>query len=112
MAIHTDYFVPDPRLSTETTAGRQDYSALIIKSKGGLGRSLSWEGTDVGSGIITRLNADRSIRHALSKGPDIVVLAKNAYGSWIISTKTKRVPTRELWQGVEDIANHLLAAQV
>lgn len=112
MAYHTDYWVPDPRLSRKTGVGSQDFPLLLIRNKKGILRGLfrRWDGVDLSLGVIARLNGDRSIKKAMKKGPDVIILAKSTDGCWVISTNTRRAPSKEFWEGIEGIANHLLAA--
>ena len=105
---YTDYGVPDRKLATSSY--RFAMSTFRVKTFPVVGRvtDLHWSGNDRGPGIIDRLNSDTSIKQPIMESRDVAIQSHNEHGCWIISTKTREIPSRELWNCYQSIAQHLL----
>jgi hypothetical protein len=109
-----DYGVPDLRLS------RSEHKVLIQarfqKTLFGLGRvvDLVWRGEDSSLGIIHRLNNDLPLKNTLMRTNvyDFTIINYNNPSCWIISVAYPILPTEELWNCYQWIAEHLLSEWV
>ena len=101
----TDYGVPDPRLGPRMTGYIPN---LQIKSVRNVS-VLRWKGKDSDRGIINRLNSDISIKHPIMENRDVIIRADGYHKCWIIQVETREVPSKELWNCYQAIADHLLA---
>ena len=70
---------------------------------------LHWKGGDLGLGIIDRLNDEQLLKEPIMRSRDVTIAASGKYGYWSISTETREVPSRALWDCYQAIAGHLLA---
>jgi hypothetical protein len=105
----TEYGVPDPRL--EPKLAWLEVRSVRMKNFPLVGRvvDLRWEGKDSGLGIIKRLNSDISIKAPIMRSRDVKIRIHRYLRCWIMSTKTREVPSAELWDCYQAIARHLLA---
>ena len=105
---YTDYGVPDPRLEPDS----QEPFMHSVREKTFLGFGqvvdVQWEGEDWGTGVIHRLNSDHQLKHPIMESHDVKIEAIGDYGCWIMSTQTRDVPSGELWNCYQVIAQHLL----
>ena len=106
---YTDYGVPDPRLEPDS----QEPFMHSVRNKTFLGFGqvvdVQWEGEDWGTGVIDRLNSDHQLKHPIMESHDVKIEAIGDYGCWIISIKTRDIPSEELLSCYQTIAQHLLA---
>ena len=105
---YTQYGVPDSRL--EPNFPRYRIKTVRVKTVPLVGRvvDLRWEGDDSDLGIISRLNSDAQLKQPIMESRDVTVQAHSDHRCWIISTKTRDVPSGELWNCYQTIACHLL----
>ena len=108
-SYYTNYGVPDSRLGPNSPkiwlmAVRKKAFPLFGKVV-----DLRWKGRDFGSGILSRLSDDISLKYPIMRGHDLIIESQGSAGCWIISTRTGDVPSIELWNCYQAIAQHLLA---
>lgn len=109
-SYYTDYGVPDYRLASSLRG--LEICSVRVKTFPIFGQvvDLRWEGKDLGLGLISRLNSDISIKRPIIESRDVTIRTHGKYNRyWIISTHTTEVPSRELWDCYQKIAQHLLA---
>ena len=106
---YTEYGVPDPKLGFDSPWLR--IKSTRVKKPPILGEvvDLRWWGEDFGFGIVSRLNSDVQLKQPLMESRDVTIEAHGEHRCWIISTKTRDVPSEELWNCYQKIARHLLA---
>jgi len=110
LIIHyTDYGVPDLRL--ESNSPGLKICSVRVKTFPLIGKvvDLHWKGKDFGMGIIGRLNSDISIKHPIMRSRNVEISAHGDHRCWIMSTRTDKVVSEELWNCYQAIARHLLA---
>jgi hypothetical protein len=98
------YGVPDSRLQS-------NLPKVEIRSKP-KGDNWQWKGNDAGLGIVDRLNGDMSTGHTLirTKSPNMTIRAYTDPSCWVISSEAIGMPSQELWDCYQAIAQHLLSA--
>jgi len=106
---YTEYGVPDPRLAPNAPAPY--INSVRKKSFPVFGQVVDvlWEGADYGTGIIDRLNSDHQLKEPIMESRDVTMTAISNYSCWIMSTQTRDVPSGDLWNCYQVIAQHLLA---
>ena len=102
---YTDYGVPDPRLGPRMTGYIPNLQIESVRNVS----VLRWKGKDSDRGIINRLNSDISIKHPIMENRDVIIRADGYHKCWIIQVETREVPSKELWNCYQAIADHLLA---
>ena len=112
VTYHLKYGIRDPRLR----GAMMKLAQLRIKSVRrrtfplvGKAVDLHWKGNDLGLGIIDRLNSDILIKHPIISSGDITIRAHGYEKLWVMSYRGVIVPSRELWNCYEAIAQHLLS---
>lgn len=110
---YTEYGIPDPRLTPESAGGGLPFLHIKldrVKSFPLVGRpvSIRWKGEDVGLDIISRLNSDILLNNQLIDSPKTEITADDYHHCWILSIKTGDVPSKELWDSYQAIAQNLL----
>jgi len=106
---YTEYGIPDPRLGPDSPT---TYIRSVRKKTSPLfGQVVDvlWEGGDYGTGVISRLNSEGQLKKPIMKNRDVTIKGFADYGCWIISTETRNVPSEELLNCYQTIAQHLLA---
>ena len=58
--------------------------------------------------VLERLGANTQIREAVVATGDVILIGEGV--RWVISTPTKKVPTRQAWDCYQAIARHLIEA--
>ena len=129
---YTKYIVPDPRVSVlieEDLAGKasrfrpsRDYDIyfeengvpmvartvrIVLRKR--LFQDFSWTGEDQGLGIIERLSGELFIGVRLHSLRGLTITSDALNERWRLSTKTREVPSQEIWNYYDAIARHLLA---
>ena len=72
----------------------------------------TWEGDDLGAGIIERLNGDPILRDMIGVSSELTIRTHPDYQCWTIATEHKhklRLPSDMDWSCYLSIAKHLLA---
>lgn len=108
VVYYTEYGVPDRRLGPKLTVHIESVRKKYVPVLGPV-HDVRWEGKDYSVGIISRLNSDEQLKEPIKNSRDVKIKAIGDYGCWIISTKTREVPSRKLWDCYQKIAEHLLA---
>ena len=70
---------------------------------------MRWEGNDFGLGVIESLNGEIPLKRPIMETHDVEIRAYPEHGCWVLFTKPKKAPSRELWDCYQAIAQHLLA---
>jgi len=106
---YTEYGVPDSRLGPDSPEAQIE--TVRVKSFPLFGKvvDLRWEGRDSDLRIIGRLNSDDQLKQPIMESRDVTITAISDYSCWIMSTQTREVPSGELWNCYQVIAQHLLA---
>ena len=106
---YTEYGVPDSRLGLDSP--KAQIQTVRVKSLPIVGKvvDLRWKGGDSDLGIIGRLNSDDQLKQPIMESRDVTITAIRDYRCWIMSTQTRDVPSGELWNCYQAIAQHLLA---
>jgi len=83
---------------------------------------LRWKGKDCGLGLIDRLSGEVSLRQAILDSGDFYLRAYPGRFGWLLAAGTNSwegeresqtvAPSRQIWECLQAIARHLLAAQV
>jgi len=106
---YTEYGVPDSILGPDSPGAQIE--TVRVKSFPLFGKvvDLRWKGWDSDLGIIGRLNSDAQLKQQIMESRDMTITAIGGYSCWIMSTQTRDVPSGELWNCYQVIAQHLLA---
>ena len=106
---YTEYGVPDPRLGPNSPGARIE--TVRVKASPLFGRvvDLRWKGWGSDLGIISRLNSDNQLKQPLMKSGGVLIRSIRDYGCWIILPEMHGIPSEELWNCYQVIAQHLLA---
>jgi hypothetical protein len=107
----TDYGIPDRRLKPDSSEIRVSSAHTRTFLLWGRVINLRWKGDDFGSGIVARLNSDVFIKESVLSTADVAISAHGRYGCWTISSATFAVPSTEIWNCYQTIAQHLLESQ-
>ena len=104
---YTEYGVPDRRLGPKLTVPIESVRKKHVPVLGPA-YDVRWEGKDYGGGIISRLNSDEQLKEPIKNSRDVKIESMGDYGCWIMVTKTRDVPSLQLWDCYQKIAEHLL----
>lgn len=101
-------WVPDPRLSDAVK--NITIWTKRVKTFPLFGRvtDVEWVGRDSDTGLLLRLNGDRSLKIPVMHSRDVTVRSIPNEKCWVLCTKGKIVPSIGLWICYESIARHLL----
>jgi hypothetical protein len=109
---YTDYGVPDSRLGIDSPSAGIRAIHLYAGPLSDKVVDIHWDGGESYPDIIDRLNSNTEIKETIMRNVDIDIMAFPV-GCWLISTKWsddyRIIPTKELWNCYQAIANHLLA---
>ena len=111
VSYHTIYGVPfDERYGAVPAITIQ---SVRVKSSPVFGRvvDMRWESDsfDVRVGLVDRLNADTLLKHPIINSYDVTIKSYPLRECWGLRTETGEVPTKELWDCYQSIAQHLLS---
>lgn len=105
---YMEYGVPDPQVKPTFPKVRIKSERVRSAPCAGNIADVRWCGKDFGLGLIDRLNGDVSLRQLSTEG-DVGIVAYPKDGCWILTEKTRsELPSKELWNCYDAIANHLL----
>ena len=108
----TDYGVPDPKVAPGFPTGSIESVRKRTFPVIGDIADVLWRGESSLQGVVNRLNEDVLLKRRLQvmERHDVEIRAHPGHGCWILSMQTKDVPSRDLWECYQAIAQHLLSA--
>lgn len=107
---YTEYGFPAPLMSVTFPEVR--IRSVRLKNFPVFGEIVDarWQGDDSGLGIISGMNDVASIKRMAHS--DLEIRAYPEHQCWILSTKTKNVPSRHSWSCYQAIAEVLVAVPI